>query len=207
MPSRAFADHCQRGLHDAADAESAWLEHHLTRFDLRQVQDVVEQLEQVPARVPDVAQILVLALVDLAEHAIQQHLGEADHRVQRGPQFVGHAGQELRLVAAGDLELHGLGLQLPEQACVDDGQRRLGGEALEQLGHLGRESPDGPAPDHQHAHHLVAAQQGDREHRAPAVPEQDVQMRVELLLSQVGDLERLRARVRPDRPEWIPGRW
>ena len=49
----------------------------------------------------------VLALVELAEHPVQQHLGEADHRVERGAQLVGHAGQELRLVPAGDLELGG----------------------------------------------------------------------------------------------------
>ena len=54
---------------------------------------------------------------------------------------MGHAGQKLRLVAAGDLELSGLGLQLPEKACVDDGQRRLAGEGLEQLGHIGGKVP------------------------------------------------------------------
>ena len=76
VQSRPLADHCHGVVHGTADAEHAGLEHHLTRFNLRQVQDLVEQLEEVPARVPDVSQVLVLALVDLAEHAIQQHLGE-----------------------------------------------------------------------------------------------------------------------------------
>ena len=190
VQGRPLPHHREGVLQGAADAESAWLEHHVAGFDLRKVQDVVEQLEQVLARVPDVAQIFVLALVELAEHAIEQHLGEPDHRVQRGPQFVRHAGQELRLVAAGDFELAGLGLQLAEQACVDDGQRGLAGEGFEQLDQFGREGARPPAPDHQHPHHVVAAQHGNREHRAPAVPEQDLQMWVALGVRKVGNLQR-----------------
>ena len=38
----------------------------------------------------------------LAEHPLEQHLGEPDHRVERRAQLVRHARQELRLVPAGD---------------------------------------------------------------------------------------------------------
>ena len=207
VQGRPLPHHREGVLHGAADAESAWLQHHVAGFHLRKVQDVVEQREQVLARIPDVAQIFVLALVQLAEHAVQQHLGEPDHRVQRGPQFVRHAGQELRLVAAGDFELAGLGLQLAEQACVDDGQRGLAGEGLEQLDQLGREGARPPAPDHQHAHHVVAAQHGNREHRAPAVPEQDLEMRVELGHAQGREPAEAGGRARLDPPGSSPGEW
>ena len=87
------------------DAEHRRLEDHLAGLDLGQVEDLVEQLEEVRAGVPDVVDILVLALVELAEHPVEEDLREADDRVQRGAQLVGHAGQELRLVVAGHLQL------------------------------------------------------------------------------------------------------
>jgi hypothetical protein len=53
----------------------------------------------------DVLHIAPLALVQLAEELLAQHLGEADHGVERGAQLVRHGGQELRLVPVGGLEL------------------------------------------------------------------------------------------------------
>ena len=70
VQGRPLADHRHCVVQSAADHERARLEGHLTGFDLGQVQDVVQQLEQVAARVPDVAQILGLTFVDLAEHAV-----------------------------------------------------------------------------------------------------------------------------------------
>ena len=55
--------------------------------------------------VADVPHVLVLPLVELAEHPVEQHVGEADDRVERRAQLVRHARQELGLVPAGDLEL------------------------------------------------------------------------------------------------------
>ena len=80
----------------------------------------------------DVLQVLLLLLVEVTEHALRQHLGEADDRVQRRPQLVGHVGQELRLVLAGDLELPTLVRDLAEEPGVLDGQHRLGGKGLQQ---------------------------------------------------------------------------
>ena len=101
---------------------------HPARLDLGQVEDVVDQGQEVLSRGVDVLQILVLLLVQLAEHPLAQDLREADDGVQRRPQLVGHVGQELGLVLAGDFELPALVLDLEEQACVLDGQRRLGRE-------------------------------------------------------------------------------
>ena len=84
----------------------------------------------------DVLQVLGLLLVHLAEHPLGQHLGEAEDRVQRGPELMRHVREELRLVAAGRLELPALVRDLLEEPRVLDGQRRLAGEGLEQVDHL-----------------------------------------------------------------------
>ena len=120
MPCRvgALAHHRDAVLEQVGKRHGAAVELHPARLDLREVEDLVDELEQMAARVADVADVLLLALVQLSEHPVEQHVGEADHRVQRRPQLVRHARQELRLVAARDLELPRLVLQLAEDAGV-----------------------------------------------------------------------------------------
>jgi hypothetical protein len=79
----------------------------------------------------NVLQVLVLLIVECAEHPLEQHLGEADDRVERRPQLVGHVGEELGLVAAGGLQLAALVLEFPEQPGILDRQDGLGGERLQ----------------------------------------------------------------------------
>ena len=124
--------------------------------------------------------------------------------VQRRPQLVGHVGQELGLVLAGDFELAALVLDLPEQPRVLDGQGRLGGEGPEQLDDLRREvagrfritarppmqpssRTSGTASSARYPDSIrCVPQRGSRRRRAP----------------DVGDLDRLAAsrRVRPTAP-------
>ena len=87
-------------------------------------------VEQVPAGGVDVLEVVVLLLVELAEQPLEQHLGEADDRVQRRAQLVRHVGQELGLVLVRDLELAALVLDLAEQPRVLDRDHRLVGEGL-----------------------------------------------------------------------------
>jgi hypothetical protein len=70
---------------------------------------------------------LVLLLVQVSEHPFAQDLREPDDRVQRRPQLVGHVGEELGLVLAGDFELATLLLDLPEEP---PGWRELRGVPL-----------------------------------------------------------------------------
>ena len=81
----------------------------------------------------DVLEVLVLLVVEVAEHPLDQHLGEADDRVKRGAQLVGHIGEELALVATGRLELLALVLDLVKEPGVLDRQGRLRGERPKQL--------------------------------------------------------------------------
>ena len=80
-------------------------------------------------------------VVQLAEHPLEQHLGEADDRVQRRAQLVRHVGEELGLVLVGDFELAALLLDLVEQPHVLDRDHRLVGEGLEQRDLLLGERP------------------------------------------------------------------
>ena len=56
----------------------------------------------------DVLEVLRLLLVDLADHLLAQHLGEAEDRVQRRAELVRHVREEVRLVLAGRLQLAAL---------------------------------------------------------------------------------------------------
>ena len=147
---------------------------HAPGLDLRQVEDVVDQREQVPPRVQDVGEILRLLVVDLAEHLLGQDFREADDGVERRAQLVRHVGQELALVLARHLELPALVLDLAEQPRVLDGQRRLRREGLEQLDHLRRELAGGVPVDGQAAEQLVLAQQRNRQQRPTAQTDEDV---------------------------------
>ena len=51
----------------------------------------------------DVLEVLLLLLVEVAEHAFGQHLGEADDRIEGCPELMGHVGEKLGLVLAGGL--------------------------------------------------------------------------------------------------------
>ena len=99
------------------------LELDLSRLHLGEVEDVVDEREQMVPRRDDVIEVLRLLLVHRADHLVLQHLREADDRVERRPQLVGHVGQELRLVLTRRLEL---GVEAPQLVVhpVDVGAQR-----------------------------------------------------------------------------------
>ncbi len=84
---------------------------HLARLDLRQVQDVVDQLQQVRAGAVDGLGELHLLRREVALGVVGEQLGQDQQRVERRAQLVRHVGQELALVAHGDRELFGALLQ------------------------------------------------------------------------------------------------
>ena len=77
----------------------------LPGLDLRQVENVVDQLEQVLAAGADRADVVAaLGLVAVVGVADEQ-LGEAEDAVERRANLVAHVGQELALGAVGGLGL------------------------------------------------------------------------------------------------------
>ena len=109
-----------------ASANDLEVKLHAPRLDLRQVEDVVDQREQVAARAEHAIERLEVLLRRLG--ILPQHLGDADDGVERRAQLVAHVGEELRLVLARLFELAAFVLDLLEQAHVLDGDRRLVGE-------------------------------------------------------------------------------
>src|SRR3989449_6340813 len=105
VTSRALAHEGQAALERGRQVERARLELHAAGLDLREVEDVVDEREQMATRRHDVLKILFLFGVEFAEHPLEEDLREADDRVERGPQLVRHIRQELRLVAARRREL------------------------------------------------------------------------------------------------------
>ncbi len=71
-------------------------------LDLRHVENVVDDVEQILAALADVARIFgVFRRAERPEHRRFHDLGEADDGVERGAQLMAHVGQELRLGLVG----------------------------------------------------------------------------------------------------------
>ena len=90
----------QRVVDRGRQIERSDVELHPSRFDLRQIEDVVDQRQEMVTRVEDVAEIFRLLLVRIAEHPLQEHVREADDCVERRAQLVRHAREKLGLVLA-----------------------------------------------------------------------------------------------------------
>ncbi len=77
-------------------------------LDLRQIEDVVDQVEQIgPGRV-DRAGEFGLLLVEIALRIVRQQLRQDQQRVERRAQLVRHVGEEFGLVFGGEGKLLGL---------------------------------------------------------------------------------------------------
>ena len=74
-------------------------------FDARQVEDVVDQRQQVPAVALDHVEVAVLLLGDGALQPAVQHARQRDHRVERRAQLVAHVGEEGALEPVGLVQL------------------------------------------------------------------------------------------------------
>ena len=163
---------------------------HAPRLDLRQVENVVDQGEQVAGGAQHPLERLELVLALEIAGVLQQHLGDADDGVERRAQLVAHAGEELRLVLAGDLELLALLLDLVEQPRVLDRDHRLRGEGLQQIDRAFRKLARLFAADHQRADNPIGTEQGHDQQRAEAGADDDIEDWRFRLGLHVGNLNR-----------------
>ncbi len=73
-------------------------------LDPRQIEDLVDQVEQMLAAIVDVLRIgFVGRVLDRPEYFGAHHLGKAQDRIQRRAQFMAHIGQEFRFRQIGGL--------------------------------------------------------------------------------------------------------
>ena len=84
-----------------ADAEGGAAELQSPGFDLGQVENVIDELEQMSTAIENVVRVLELAVVQVAKRLVHEYLGKADDGVQRRAQLVAHVGEELALGAIG----------------------------------------------------------------------------------------------------------
>src|ERR1700691_203051 len=86
------------GAHDLRRIEQLIAEFGLTRLDLRDVENVIDNLEQVFARTPNIVGIIgVDRFANRTHDLVLDDLGKADDGVERGPKFVAHIGEKGRL--------------------------------------------------------------------------------------------------------------
>ena len=74
---------------------------HLPGLDLRQVENVVDQSQQVPAGTLDPLQVFDRLLVVLVGGILLEDLAVADDRIERRAQLVAHVGEEARFGPVG----------------------------------------------------------------------------------------------------------
>ena len=94
-------DELQAGGADGVDGQRLHLQAQLARFDLGEVQDVVDERQQVPPAVFDDAQRARLFGGERALIEFAQGFGEAQDGGERRAQFVAHVGQEFVFEAVG----------------------------------------------------------------------------------------------------------
>ncbi len=91
-----LADQVGDVLEHRVELEVGGFDRELAGLDLREVQDVIDDAEQVLARALDLAEVILLAR---AQPRLVQQMGHADDRVHRGADLVAHVGQEAALGA------------------------------------------------------------------------------------------------------------
>ena len=73
-------------------------------FDLREIEDVVDDGEEMAARFVNIDRVFAVAVHRVrAERLLRDHIREAQDRVERRAEFVAHIGEEFRFGPIGDL--------------------------------------------------------------------------------------------------------
>ena len=102
------SDHVERAFHTFAQIEPLLLQLHLARFDLREVQDVVEDGQERPRALVRRQRVIALFICQIG---VEQDFRHADDRIHRRTDFMAHLGEEVGFVAAGVLQLQVENLQ------------------------------------------------------------------------------------------------
>ena len=110
--------------HHAFNVEVGGVQRHAARFDLRKIEDVVDDAQQVSGGVVDFGQLTFLTL---AGGIALQQVGQPHDGVHWGADFMAHIGQEGTLGLVGRF---GLVLRLADVGDVDHHARQASGLAI-----------------------------------------------------------------------------
>ena len=112
-----------RIANDHAQIERNFFRLDMARLDPGKLQDIVDDLEQGLGRGLDHRQVFALLLV---QRGRQRQLGHADDAIHRGPNFMAHVGQKIRLCPLGPFsKLVGLAQFLPQSRLSVMGQHPM----------------------------------------------------------------------------------
>jgi len=79
---------------------------YLACFDLRHVEYIIDNRQQVKAAGMDIPDVFEIFLVrDRTEELVGDHFGKPDYGIQRGAQLVAHIGEKVALRAVGQFGL------------------------------------------------------------------------------------------------------
>src|SRR5260370_20901969 len=99
--AKSSLSHQGQGILDrVGQIKLAQLKLHPAGLDLRQVEDVVDEGQQMPPGLENILQILRLLVIDVTEHLLGENFREPDDGVERVAELVAHVGKGLGLVAA-----------------------------------------------------------------------------------------------------------
>ena len=102
---RLVAERPRHRVEQVGEEDLLGVDRHRAGFDLRQVEDVADQVQQVGAGAVDGAGELDLLVRQIAVGVVAQLLAEDQDAVERRAQLVGHVGEELGLVLRGQRQL------------------------------------------------------------------------------------------------------
>ena len=142
-----FRDQRGGGVQQAFHLERPGVDLQHASLDLAEVEHVVDDAQQVLARLLDLLHIVPLLRV---HGCVQRQVAHADDGVHRRADLVAHVGQEVALVLVGGFCSSARLLGFLEHAGVLDGDHHLLREGLELKVHLRRKGA-GPQP-HQRDH-------------------------------------------------------
>jgi hypothetical protein len=98
-----LAHHVVHFADELFEIDALGLDFHFARFHLRQIEHVVDELEQVARAGKNISQVLFLCGRERAGLAVVENFAESDDAVERRAQLVRHVGEKLALQAAGFL--------------------------------------------------------------------------------------------------------
>src|SRR5262249_52064493 len=168
-----------------------WVEVQLSGLDLRQIEHLVDEAKEVSPSAVHALQWLLRLFSAEACRVFDHHFGQSDDGVEGRAQLMAHAGDELRLVFARQLELAAFVFDLAEQACVLDSEHRLGCERLQEMNGILGKVARLLAPDHECSDDFVCAYQRHNKARTIAGPHRDLSDRAWRLVADIGNLLRL----------------
>src|SRR5690606_29233373 len=104
-------ERCSQLVDDVAGSHLLRLDLQVTSLNLRYVENVIDEVEQVVAGSLDRLGVFDLVIAQIGIAVVREQTRHNEERVERCAQLVRHVRNKFRLVAAGPFKLDGLGLQ------------------------------------------------------------------------------------------------